>query len=75
MLKHQCRQGGAPEFRFHVLVRDPALLDRSAVASTLVAGLELAHQGQITLRKDGGFGDIVVHDAADSATAGAEAGS
>jgi len=33
---------------------------RSAVASTLVAGLELARQGQITLAQDEGFGDIQI---------------
>ena len=55
-------------------VPDPALLCRSAVASTLVAGLELARQGQITLAQDEAFGGITVHGASGVAAAGAEAG-
>ena len=55
-------------------VPDPALLCRSAVASTLVAGLELARQGQITLAQDEAFGGITVHGASGMAAAGAKAG-
>ena len=41
-------------------VLDPALLDRSVVASTLVAGLELARQGRITLAQEEQLGAIIV---------------
>ena len=54
-------------------VPDPALLCRSAVASTLVAGLELARQGQITLAQDEGFGSIHVHAVSAVAPAGQDA--
>jgi segregation and condensation protein A len=37
-----------------------ACLCRAAVASTLVAGLELARQGQLTLGQEEAFGDVVV---------------
>ena len=39
---------------------DPALLDRSVAASTLVAGLELAREGALTLEQEEGFGPITV---------------
>ena len=42
----------------------------SAVASTLLAGLELAREGQITLAQDEGFGAITVHGAPGVAAAG-----
>ena len=47
-------------------VPDPALLDRSAVASTLVAGLELAREGRLTLAQQEGFGGIEVSAAGDA---------
>ena len=56
-------------------VPDPALLDRSAAASTLVAALELARQGRVTLAQDESFGAITVHGAPGVAVAGAAAGS
>lgn len=50
-------------------VRDPALLARSAVAGTFVAGLELARQGHLMLGQEDGFGSIRVSAGLDSATA------
>jgi segregation and condensation protein A len=40
---------------------DTALLRRSAVVSTLTAGLDLAREGRITLAQEDGFGGIAVH--------------
>ncbi len=60
-------------------VPDQAALCRSALASTLVAGLELARQGQLTLVQAQSFGTITVYAAstamaADSAAADGAAG-
>ena len=52
-------------------VLDPALLRRSAIASTLVAGLELARQGQLTLAQEEGFGAIHVYGGPGAVVAGA----
>jgi len=47
---------------------------RSAVASTLVAGLELARQGQLTLAQEQAFGGIQVHEIPDRPLADQGAG-
>ena len=44
-------------------VPDPVFLCRPAVTSTLVAALELARQGQVTLAQDGDLGAINVRAA------------
>ena len=46
-------------------VQDTALLGRSAVASTLVAGLELARGGVLRLAQEEWFGDLVIGAAAE----------
>jgi len=45
-------------------VPDPALLWRSAAASTLIAGLELAREGHLTLAQEELFGDVRIRGAA-----------
>ena len=45
-------------------VPDPALLRHSMVASTFVAGLELAREGHLTLAQEELFGDVQVRGAA-----------
>ena len=49
--------GGAPD----AAVPDPALLARSAAASTFVAALELAREGRLTVAQEQDFGAIQVH--------------
>jgi len=46
---------------------------RSAVASTFVAGLELARQGRLALTQETPFADVQVHDIPDLPSANQDA--
>jgi len=58
----------------HATTPERALLRRSAVASTFVAGLELARQGRLALTQETLFGAIEVHDIPDLPSANQDAG-
>ena len=61
----------------HATTSERTRLCRSAVASTFVAGLELARQGRFALAQDEAFGDVQVHaipDLRSNQDAGADPG-
>ena len=54
---------GAPAEAAPAAPADAALRRRAGLASTLLAGLELAREGQVLLRQDAAFGPILLRRA------------